>query len=372
MLHGRSLSLSRTAVRWTLYCLLLAGSAGVVDQFMPPEPRWITHRQRSEIVGFSPDGRTLAAVRGDGLLQLLDPANGQEVAGFFADADVVRPLGFVPCYDNTLLVAVQYRKREIQELHLVDGTGLTSHKLACELMPCRQLRACFSARSSVAAIYQADLLFRNERWSLVDLDTGEVRLEQDRAIHSVTLNGQIMFFASQIEGKYRGIFWDVTNQHDEIVTEPVHEIQVSNDKRTVVTTTWLGDGQQRLTLWDIASAKPVAEVVTDWGGPTLSDDGFWAQVGRRKTASFWNLRQGRKIGPWPTGESNFRVIYLDDEPRLLTFANSQEYRLRDAQTLETSWQKSGYPDLFASPATGTRPLITWPAEGNDLEVLDLA
>jgi len=251
---------------------------------------------------------------------------------------VVRPLGFVPCYANTQLVAVQYRKREIQELHLVDGTGLTTRKLACELMPCRQLRACFSPSSSWRR-FTRRLLFRNERWSLVDLDTGEVRLEQDRAIHSVTLNGQIMFFASQIEGKYRGIFWDLTNQHDEIVTEPVHEIQVSNDKRTVVTTTWLGDGQQRLMLWDIASAKPVAEVVTDWGGPTLSDDGFWAQVGRRKTASFWNLRQGRKIGPWPDRREQFHVIYFDDEPRLLTFANSQEYRLRNAQTLETIWQK---------------------------------
>src|ERR1017187_1075705 len=99
MQHGRSLLRCRSAVRWTLFGLLLAGMGSATDALLPPSPRWVMH-QESSVVGFSPDSRTLATVRPDGLLQLWDPANGKEAAQFFAGADAVWPLGFVPCYDN--------------------------------------------------------------------------------------------------------------------------------------------------------------------------------------------------------------------------------------------------------------------------------
>src|SRR4051812_44066695 len=76
-------------------------SGGLATDAPPPPHRVFRHTSGVRALGFSPDGKTLAAVQSDGVVRVWDLPTGRTVATLGGLGEVVRTLAFSP--DGTTL-----------------------------------------------------------------------------------------------------------------------------------------------------------------------------------------------------------------------------------------------------------------------------
>jgi hypothetical protein len=399
---GRLLSLWRPVLRWTLFLLLLAGMAIVLEMVLPPQPRW-TSTESLYPHEFTPDGRAIITTRlkaDEGIddsrppVKAWDLATGQELARAFPDGFDIAALITIPTDGQDAVIQIQPHNGDPWELHLLDTTRLTARRVLCpDPYPDANDYSVGRIAKSPFAHFRSINRDRRKsaRQALFDIEVAAIVDEgfPNQYLTEYIVNGPMLFYAKRVGNQCDMIFWDRRKPKAETIRLD-GEVYVSGDNQRAVAAFEKKAGECQLKVWDLTSGTMLQELVTDAGTLHLSVDGAWAMIQREiedddhltavpdpvdhgARAVFWDLHEGRRIGTCPFERyDRYEVITVNGQPRLLTFAyRKSEMCLRDLKTLEPIWTRT-WPlmsHLYWGRSRAINGLVCF---SNDLEWLDLS
>jgi hypothetical protein len=397
MVQGRFLLRWRLALCWTLFLVLLAGMAAVLEGILPPQPRWSV-RAPLFFHGITPDNRAVITTKRKPVndsrppLTALDIATGQELARVFPDAFDINFQITIPEAGKDALVYVQLFEGAPWELHLLNTTTFATRRLPFPVPPATTHFVRTVPKASLAVISDR-VSPQNARrdLSLLDYESGIQHTWRHQAFLTEFIPNDHMVFFGSLDGMETKLtFWDRREKEAKTIALGQAILAVSTDQRRAATAQKTKPGQQRVKLWDLASGAVLRETLTEEGEVGLSHDGSWAMVypgeveveppapdpsRQVQRAAFWNLREGRRIGdcPWEPGDW-LDVITDQGPPRLLIVSQTKsEVHLRDLNTLQTIWARN-WPnwDHLYRDSGSARLMREYVAFSNDLERLDLS